>query len=376
MTTAEQQYFTLMRAALWQQPVELEETPDWEGIMSIAHHHATNVLVADVASRLTGDKAPSSAMLREMKTRMRANLINQLELKQILTKAIITLRDKGMEPVLLKGFGLALLYPNPNLRQFGDIDLFVGVQQFHSACTVLRTLPGGYNWGDELDIGRHYNIEFGHYPMEIHRVSADIDNPRNAAKFAVIEQDGLFDNKRTVNFEGFQLPVPSKEFMVFFTFFHAWHHFLTTGVGWRQISDVTMTLHTYLGQPVDSQTATFDLEKLHTWLMTMHLLKPWQTFGWLMVNYLGLPTAEMPFYNPSCSRKAQKLYTRVMAEGNFRRPNRFKHRKPKGRIAKRAHSFIGIFVDFFQLANLFPAQAFHEMQTALEFSFSKIFQKK
>ena len=376
MTTTEQQYFALMRAALWQQPVELDEIPDWDGIMSIARHHATNVLVADVASRLTGDKAPSSAMLREMKTYMRANLINQLELKQILTKAITALRDKDIEPVLLKGFGLALLYPNPNLRQFGDIDLFVGLQQFHDACTVLRALPKGYNWGEEIDVGRHYNIEFGHYPMEVHRVSADIDNPKDLVKYAVIEQDGLFENKRTVDFEGFQLPVPSKEFMVFFTFFHAWHHFITTGVGWRQISDVAMTLHAYLSQPAESQTATFDLEKLHAWLTTMHLLKPWQTFGWLIVNHLGLPEAEMPFYDPSCSRKAQKLYDRVMAEGNFRRPNRFKHNKPKGRIAKKTHSFIGIFVDFFQLAEVFPTQAFREMQTALEFSFSKIFQKK
>ncbi len=376
MTTTEQQYFALMRAALWQQPVEFNGAPDWKGIMGIARHHTTEVLVADVASRLSGDNAPSDALLREMKASMRANLINQLELKQILTTAITALKNKGIEPVLLKGFGLALLYPNPNLRQFGDIDLFVGLQQFHEACKVLRTLPGGYNWGDEVDSGRHYNIEFGHHPMEVHRVSADFVNSKDLAVYANIEQDGLVNNRQTFDFEGFPLPVPSNEFTVFFTFLHAWEHFTSSGVGWRQISDVAMALHTYLGTSADSQTASFDLNKLHTWITAMHLMKPWQTFGWLMVAYLGLPEAEMPFYNSSCRRKAQKLYARVMAEGNFRRPNRYKHNKPKGRIAKKAHSFIGIFVDFFQLAKVFPAQAFRQLSTALKTSFSKNFQKK
>ncbi len=376
MTTTEQQYFALMRAALWQQPVEFDRAPDWKGIMGIARHHTTEVLVADVASRLTGDNAPSDALLREMKASMRANLINQLELKQILTTAITALRDKGIESVLLKGFGLALLYPNPNLRQFGDIDLFVGLQQFHEACKVLRTLPGGYNWGDEVDSGRHYNIEFGHHPMEVHRVSADIENPKDLAIYANIEQDGLVDNRQTIDFEGFPLPVPSKEFMVFFTFLHAWEHFLITGVGWRQISDLAMSLHTYLHQPTASLTAPFDLDKLRSWITAMHLMEPWQAFGLLMVNYIGLPSSETPFYDPSCTRRAQKLYDRVMAEGNFRRPNRFKYRKPKGRIAKKTHAFIGIFIDFFQLAKVFPKQAFRELNSALKTSFSKNFQKK
>ena len=368
MTKAEQQYFALMRAALWGTPVALEGTPDWDGIMRIARHHATNVLIADVASRLEGDLAPSSSLLREMKASMRSNLLQHLELKRILTMAVSALREKDIEPVLLKGFGLALLYPNPHLRQFGDIDLFVGQQQFHEACPVLRALPGSYNWGDELDIGRHYNIEFGQHPMEIHRVSVDIDDPKDAAVYETIEQDGLIDHPQTVDFEGFPLSIPSKELAVFFTFFHVWEHFMTSGVGWRQVSDVAMTLHRYHN--------AIDTGKLHSWITAMHMMEPWQTFGWLMVNRLGLREEELPFYKPDCQKRALKLYDRVMAEGNFCRPNRFKHRQPKGRLTKKIHSFIGIFVDYHQLAAVFPTQAQHQTMASIKASFAKNFQKK
>ena len=368
MLPVEQHYFTLMRAALWGRPVEFDGNLDWEGIMHIARHHATDTLVADVASRLGEGLQPPAAMLQEMKAAMRFYFINHLELKRILISVVTALRSVGIEPVLLKGFGLARLYPNPDLRQFGDIDMFVGIDRFHEACAVLRSLPGCYNWGEEVEVGRHYNIEFGRHPLEVHRLSADVVDPEELAFYTGIEREGLMEHPQHVDFEGFDLVVPSKEFVVFFTFFHAWHHFTTSGVGWRQLSDVAMALHAYHRQ--------FDTAKLRSWLVTMHLLEPWQAFGWLMVEYLGLLKDEMPFYDASCRRRASRLYDRVMAEGNFRRPNRFKRRKPKGRVVQKAHSFIGIFVDFFHHVKVFPAQAFREMSNAIRISLGKNFKKK
>ena len=261
-----------------------------------------------------------------------------------------------------------MLYPNPNLRQFGDIDLYVGLDDFHEACKLLRTLPGSYNWTEEMDFGRHYNIEFGPYPMEIHRVSADLSGHKDCAIYESIERVGLYEEARRVDFEGLALKVPSMEFMAFFTFFHAWHHFLSTGVGWRQVSDLAVTLHAYHGQ--------LNLDKLYQWINSMHLLIPWQTFGYLMVDYLGLPKDEMPFYKASCRRRAQKLFNRIMAEGNFRRPNHFEHSKPKREGMRKIHTFIGIFVKLFQIVTIFPDQAFREAYTSLNIGMKKKFQKK
>ena len=363
MSVAETQYFALLRSALWDTPVVIEGEVEWDAVMQLAKHHATNVLLSGVASQMTGANRPSVSMLGEMQMAMRFNLMNHMKLKQILASAVKLLREHDINPVLLKGFGLAMLYPNPNLRQFGDIDLYVGLGDFHEACKLLCTLPGGYNWREEEDSGKHYNIEFGPYPMEIHRVSADLSGHKELAVYESIEREGLHEKAQLVNLEGLELKIPSKEFMVFFTFFHAWTHFLTTGVGWRQISDLAVTLHAYYGQ--------LDLDKLNHWIRSMHLLKPWQTFGRLMVDNLGLPESEMPFYEASRRRRASKLFTRIMAEGNFRRPNRFKRIKPKGVIMRRLHAFIGIFVNFFQLASIFPDQAFREMKTALKVGFLK-----
>lgn len=364
MTLPENHYFALLRSALWETPVAIEGPIDWKAVFRIAKYHANQALIGDVASRMTTDNRPSEALVGKMQVVMRDNLLSQLRLKQILASAVTLLRQHNIEPVLLKGFSLAMLYPNPSLRQFGDIDLFVGLNDFHEACNLLRTLPGGYNWGEELDVGRHYNIEFGNYPMEIHRVSAEVSEPKEIAVYASIERDGLVDNKQHVVFDGLEIAVPSKEFMVFFTFYHAWHHFLTTGVGWRQISDVAVALHAYRDQ--------LDLVKIRQWLMAMHLMKPWQAFGYLMVDHLGLSESEMPFYDASCRRTAQRLYRNVMEVGNFSRNNRFKLHRPKRKLVRKVHSFLGIFVDFFYRVRVFPSVAFGEMVSSFRQSLGKV----
>ena len=363
MTPSESQYFALLRSALWDTPVTIEGPIDWNEVMRIAMHHANEALLCGVASQMTTDNRPSEAMLAKMQTVMRNNLLNQLRLKQILASAVTLLRQHGIEPVLLKGFGLAMLYPNPNLRQFGDIDLFVGLDNFHEACNLLRTLPGGYNWGDEVDSGHHYNIEFGNYPMEVHRVSADVNDTEEAETYAAIERDGLLGNTQHVDLEGLEISIPSKEFMVFFTFYHAWHHFLTSGVGWRQISDVALTLHTYHGQ--------IDLDKLRQWLTAMHLMRPWQAFGCLMVEQIGLPEMEMPYYDASCRRTAQRLYRNVMEMGNFSRNSKFKQRHPKRKLFRKLHSFLGVFVDFIYRFRVFPSVAYREMRVSLKQALDK-----
>ena len=368
MSASEQQYFELLRAALWDTTVSVDGEIDWEGVMQIARFHSNNVLLADLASRMEDNRKPSSEMLTTMQSLLRNNLLRHMRLKQILVPAVKLLREHGIEPVVLKGFGLALLYPNPVLRQIGDIDLYVGLGEFHEACTLLRSLPGGYNWGEEIDVGRHYNIEFGSYPMEVHRVSADVEDTKLQPLYAAIEQEGLLDQPQSVSYEGFQISIPSKEFAVFFTFYHAWQHYLETGVGWRQLSDVAMTLHAYHGQ--------LDLDKLRQWINSMRIMKPWQTFGYLIVDCLGLPEAEMPFYDASCCRKASKLYRQIMKEGNFKRTNSFKRRKPKRRFWHKTHAFLSIFADFFHHVGVFPAQAFRELGNTIRSSLGKIFEKK
>ena len=364
MTSTEVQYFALLQAAIWDRPVAYEGAIDWPKVMQLSEHHATVTLLCDVASKMNDGRQPGPEMLALMKQQMRANLFFQMRLKQAMLQAVSMLREHDIEPVLLKGFSLAQLYPNPALRQFGDIDLFVGLEKFHEACAVLRAMPGSYNWGVILDSGRHFNIEFGEYSLEIHRVSSEILEAEENAVYMELERQGLVINAEEVELEGARLRVPSKDFMVFFTFYHAWHHFLTSGVGWRQLCDIAMTLHAYHDQ--------INMEQFRRSLEALHLMKPWQSFGYLLVRQLGLPESEMPFYSSKLGHTPDRLYDYIMAEGNFGRDETFKMKQPKGYLLHKAHAFACIFVDFFRMFKVFPEVAFRELGNTLKQGFTKV----
>jgi Uncharacterised nucleotidyltransferase len=89
-------------------------------------------------------KTESGRLLHEVYRRFRLSaLIHEREIACVLS----LLRAEGIEPVLVKGWAIARLYPDPGLRPYGDIDLCVRPDQFAKASAALRCLE---------DIKGHY----------------------------------------------------------------------------------------------------------------------------------------------------------------------------------------------------------------------------
>ena len=57
-----------------------------------------------------------------------------------------------------------------------------------------------------------------------------------------------------------------------------------------------------------------DTEALRELVVSMDLLKPWQTFGCLLVDLMGLPAEEFPLYDPKYSGLVAKVARRILDE--------------------------------------------------------------
>ena len=97
------------------------------------------------------------------------------------------LEKAGIRPVLMKGAGLAAYYPSPEQRQWGDIDLFVGKEQYHPACAAIReAFPKALKFDEELDHYKHYNIIADGVSIETHRVTIDLQHPIDEKRYEAI----------------------------------------------------------------------------------------------------------------------------------------------------------------------------------------------
>ena len=133
---------------------------------------------------------PANSM--RMKAVCLQNMQEQVKLRYTLEKAWTALTKAGIQPVLMKGAGLAALYPSPERRAWGDIDLFVGKANYHPACAVMReTFPDALKFDEELDHYKHYNLIADGVSIEVHRVTMGLQHPIDAARYARFEREGM-----------------------------------------------------------------------------------------------------------------------------------------------------------------------------------------
>ena len=135
----------------------------------------------------------------------------QIQILRIQSKAWHALEEAGIKAVLMKGAGLAALYPSPERRSWGDVDLYVGPEQYHPACAVMRaTFPEALKFDEELDHYKHYNLIADGISIEIHRVSMSLTHPRDIRLYARMEQYGMSNGERLmVNGEWLTVPEPT-----------------------------------------------------------------------------------------------------------------------------------------------------------------------
>ena len=194
----------------------------------------------------------------------------QVQIFRIQSMALHALEEAGIHAVLMKGAGLAALYPSVEMRQWGDVDLFVGKEQYHQAAAVMRaTFPKALKFDEELDHYKHYNLIADGISIEIHRVSMGLTHPRDIRLYACMEAYGMGNGERlTVNGESFLVPEPT--FNVLMVFLHSWEHMLSEGANLRQLYDVQVLLEHYKDR--------INWERLRKWLRQLHLTDVWALY--------------------------------------------------------------------------------------------------
>jgi len=95
----------------------------------------------------------TSAAARHLHQAYRLHTIRTTVHEQVLQKVIGTLCAAGVDPILIKGWAVARLYPASGLRPFGDVDIVVHPEQHAAAMAVLK--EGKY---DECPVDLHRGL--------------------------------------------------------------------------------------------------------------------------------------------------------------------------------------------------------------------------
>lgn len=318
ITFAQQQFLELLRAGLWGTPADpalfTEEATDWKEILRIAKEQTVQVIVADGIETLPKEKwPPKQAMIRLMMTRVKTSQMHTL-LNTTLCQVVNALNAEGIPSVLLKGQGVARNYRIPESRMCGDIDLYVGEENYKRACTVVAGLsPQEGALGLEtamhqhvtlngVEIEIHHIADFMGYKKEKDELQSWVDRCMNMK--SIPSTDNIWRNAGT------DICLPPHTYNSFFILHHIVRHLATEGIGLRQICDWTLYLHKHHEE--------IDAAELEEKLQTFKMKELWDEFSLLATDILGLPADNLPLtIKSTSSAKTPLLINHILETGNF-----------------------------------------------------------
>lgn len=334
LLSSERQLLALVKASLWQENADeasfSSDEVDWQTIGSLALQQTVGILVFEAALSLPQNLRPPKEWIQKAFSFIEVNRRTHMLIDGCVAESVSRLRDEGIPTVLLKGQAYARSYPRPDMRQCGDIDLYVGVDRYLHAYEAVKE----FGWKREekfLPTAKHYGCWIRGIRIELHRIAGQLPSHSADRKFQQWSQTQLNESPEYLMLGGEKVKVPTPVFDVVFVFLHLYHHFLNGGIGLRHVCDWTMLMHAHA-----KDINPFELEKI---LKEYRLLSGWKSFAPIAVDYLGLPEAECPMYSIHNRKKSERILSIIMKEGNFGRASRNHNPRPESYIAGKIHSF-------------------------------------
>jgi hypothetical protein len=368
MKTNEEVFLSLVRNSLWDMQVKVpDDFKDWGLVMRLAKDQAMECAVAkailDSPDILDNLKPGSRLRLSNM---LMSNVLMHSMANSTLQKLVLELRKFGVECVLLKGQGLAANYCHPEIRECGDIDLYVGVGNYHKSYDILKEMVDEIDNASVLDgKGKHFHAKLSGISIEVHKYSEVLPSSSLDRIYQGYASEGLSKNLVELEFAEANVWTPEDNFNAFYVFNHLWNHFLIVGIGLRQLCDWAMLLH--------ARSLYIDKEYLHRILTELNLMTPWKIFGCIVVDTLGLPVEDFPFYESRCGKKAAKILECILKDGDLGRETGFIRIPTRGYLYEKVFSLIYYIKRFTFLLPLFPYQAFQQLRFSFVNGIKRLF---
>lgn len=342
-----QSFFTLLRDGLWGcgTDTDLMAGIDWKALMDTATRQTVTGLVAHSIGRLsTTKKTPQPIINRALYVESHHRACHAL-LNKSLKGITSLLQQEGIRCVLLKGQGLATLYPKATLRTCGDIDLWIGHEAYDKACHKAM------QWNSQgtcIDGQKHFHFHYKGVPVELHRITERMPFGMHNKLFGQLTEEKLQPgNCPHVCIDGNSYEIPPDDYNVVYVFNHFFHHFMLGGISLRQLCDWALLLN--------AASDNIDPDVLEQRLRSFGLWRAWQLFGCIAVETLGLPARKMPFYSPGHPGK-QRALSYILDAGNFGRYRSDIGARPESYWGGKWHSLKGNMQHFRNFLTILPQE--------------------
>lgn len=201
--------------------------------VGIAEKHSVLPLLYDV---LDSDRALGKNARERLVKKSRQTVFQSYRLLMLARDLVQLLKEHGIQSVLLKGSGTAGLYPVPELRKSGDIDLLLeGKEDAGRAYSLL--LEKGFCRGTEHSQHHLVCVSAEGIEIELHALLAEPFDNVGMNRYLCRLQSEYFRQREEREVMGVVFPVPKPPYHAYYLLLHMLQHFLRAGFGVKLLCD-------------------------------------------------------------------------------------------------------------------------------------------
>lgn len=324
-------FLELVKSGLWGNEPDksaFSSKTDWKRLYKIGKKQALLGVMFDGMQRLPDELKPERGIYIQWCTAVLLIEDNNRKLNHELGNLYSMLRSEGIEPVLMKGQGVAQYYPEPLHRVCGDIDIFIGKKDYEATSRLLS--KDGHESAEMTSI--HSTFDWHGVVVENHNTIDQMASPKSDRELQKIVESWHHGRERKMMIEGTEVLLPPLDFDVVFIFHHALYHLLSSGVGFRQLCDWARMLHV--------NRDNIDKEEVRQMLKALRIEGAARIFEALEVEYLGMPSEDLILeYGEDDKRKAKILFDDIWNSGNFGFWDDNRSKRPEGYWKGKMYTF-------------------------------------
>ena len=289
---------------------------DWDSFFRFAKKQALVGVAFDGVKRLSKDAAPSQDLLMTWFGQCQRIKRRNVILNEATAEIYERIKAEGFRCCILKGQGNALMYPNPNARTSGDVDVWVNAsrEETRRLATVLAK-DNGCVGKESLN---HIEMSVNGIAVELHSTPAILNNPlynSRLQRWLKRNADLQCGNVVSLPDGAGDVAVPTAAFNVIYQLFHLYHHYLYEGIGLRQFVDYFFVVGGVSKPSPDSLSAGALDEVLRRDLKRLGLWKFAGAVMYVLHEVFGL--AESRMLVPMNEKRGGLLLEEILQGGNF-----------------------------------------------------------
>lgn len=231
--------YELISATLCERPLAEKDAQnvsdgDWQQCFELALSQQVLAMTFPVMSALDKRLRPEFTLWSKWMAYAQSVDSQSRHKREVVRKIGSWLAEEGLTTSIIKGFSLSVLYPRPELRECGDVDIY-SANDYESvnACLTKHGLSIGKPDGHHVHVTVDGVSVEHHFALCNSRVRHGMDGPVEALL-------RLAEKKQSTALPGICFPSPA--FTSLFTGWHAYKHFLAEKIELRHVVDWALAL--------------------------------------------------------------------------------------------------------------------------------------